>query len=88
MESAVGPTRLKGMHMGDAEVCEMVWHQFGASVTMLRRAIELCPTELWKRQSDGTGYWSLASLAHDLSRSHYLLMKPVTTPPGLRPGGE
>ena len=46
--------------MGDAEVCEMVWRQLGASVTMLRRAIEVCPTALWEKRSDGMGYWYLA----------------------------
>ena len=44
----------------DVDVCETVWSQFGASMMMLRGAIELCPTSLWERPADGMGYWYLA----------------------------
>jgi len=41
-------------------VCDVVWRQFGAALTMLRRAIESCPTALWERPSERMGYWYLA----------------------------
>lgn len=56
----IGLPNGQGMPVVDHEVSEMVWSQFGASVTMLRRAIELCPTPLWERPSDAMGYWYLA----------------------------
>jgi hypothetical protein len=67
--------------MGDPEVCEMVWCQFGASVTMLRRAIELCPTSLWERPSDGMPYWYLAYhtlffVDHDLHAANATFESP------------
>lgn len=44
----------------EKSVKEFVWSQFGASIDMLRNAINACPDELWGEGGRSTQYWYLA----------------------------
>jgi hypothetical protein len=41
-------------------VKEFIWSQFGASIDMLRNAINACPDKLWGDTVKRTQYWYLA----------------------------
>jgi hypothetical protein len=46
--------------MQDAAVLESIARQYGASLNMLRRAIELCPEELWFDATYRNPFWHIA----------------------------
>jgi hypothetical protein len=39
---------------------QLIWSQFGASIDMLRSAINACPEELWSQRNSSPGFWYLA----------------------------
>ena len=43
----------------DAEFKENLWHQFGAAIDMMDRAIVACPEELWSERGGEPEYWYL-----------------------------
>ena len=43
----------------DAEFKENLWHQFGAAIDMMDRAIVACPEALWSERGGEPEYWYL-----------------------------
>jgi len=56
----------------DKAITKSLWRQFGASIDMLRQAIELCPKDLWNRHEK---FWYISY--HCLFwLDYYLTLKP------------
>jgi hypothetical protein len=61
----------------EAECRKIVWHQFGAAIEALERALDACPEEMWDQPEGKHRFWYIAY--HTLFWLDYYLTAPFET---------